>query len=151
MVDHPEKDDDNEGGSEGGQSGAVQFHFTDERLGSHRDDLTPQDIKTQTLNHHELHQRHVNDLKQTLAEREALKARDKNAPAAYELGAGGSDEKQDAHPILSKKAQWDGVDKTVAPTDKFDSKANPENKDELKNRLRLAAQPKFNPRPKFPG
>lgn len=152
--------DDDEGGSDGKQ-GNIEFRFVDERLKPTRDDLLPpNEIKRLHNVLKDVHKGHVDKQKRTRDERKTLKNGKYVAPQqGRSLGGGGSaSHRHSNHPLLSKKAQFDGIDKQVVGIPALnEADTNPDLKAELENRLenrlqnRLQNTPQFNPRPRFPG
>lgn len=156
-----DEDESGESGSgSGGQSGEIEFRFKDDRFGPTRDDLLPpSEIKRLHIVLKDVHKGHVEKQKQLRDERAALKEGKYVAPAKGEyhksLGSGaGSPSKHDSHPLLSKKAQFDGVDKQVVGIPSLnEANTNSELKAELENRLenrlenKLRNTPHSTPRP----
>ncbi len=150
-------EEDDEGS--GGKSGEIEFRYKDIFSGPNRDDLLPpQEIKRLLVVHKETHKMRVDKQRQAREERAALKE-GKYVPSleskyqqGMSSGPGGSS-KFKKHPI-SDRAQFSGIDKQVVGIPSLnEAKTNEELRDALENRLenKYLNQPKFNPKPRYPG
>ncbi len=141
-INQDEKDDESGTTGEGGVAGGIHFRYQDAMSIAPRDDvLPPHEIKRLLLLHKELHKEYVVKQKLERQNRKKLKAEGKMLSAARGHDAGQRSLFRD-HPLLSKKAQFNGADRQVTP----DPNANMANTNEgQQNELqhRLAPQPQL--------
>lgn len=151
---HINPNEEEEGSGTGGRSGDIQFRdFLNP--GALRDDLLPPDEKKRILSaHREGHEARVQKQKEKREQYKAVKEGKTPVSALRESLGSGMNSAYRAHPLLSDKAQFSGVDAQINPNPAdhlADTNAN--DRDELENqyRLRHAPQitPKFNPKPQF--
>lgn len=145
---------DDESGGNSGQGGKIEFRdFTGP--GAQRDDnLPPDELKRMLAVHNDAHESRVKKQKELRDQRNDLKA-GKVSLQDYRQGlASGMSSQYPAHPALSDKAQFSGVDRqnNPVPTEN-NAKTNDENRNELENKYQLRHQPqlaqKFNPKPQM--
>lgn len=149
------RNDDEEGGSTG-QGGRIEFtDFITGRNQLRDDQLPPDELRRLLAVHDAAHEARVQKQKVLRDQRNDLK-NGKVTLDNYRQGlAAGMSSQYPAHPILSNKAQFSGVDRqnNPVPTDN-QAQTNEENRNELENQYRLRHAPeigkKFNPRPQFP-
>jgi hypothetical protein len=146
-----------EGGSTGIGSGEIHFRYKDILSTGPRDDVLPQDeIKRLLIVHQDSHKDRVEKQKLMYKERQALKeGRTSVRMSVYDdrkmgynfSGASASPHKE--HPILTRKAQFSGIDRQVTslPTEN-QADTNLDAKEKLENQYRLRHAPKFNPKPR---
>lgn len=142
-------------GGQGGQSGAIEFRFKDDRLAPSREDLlSPQEIKRLQVVHKDLHKDRVDKQKQERSQRAAVKE-GRYVPPQSGLGQASGRSGYKKHPI-SNKAQFSGIDKQVIGIANLNTaNTNDQLKDALENKLenknRLTHAKRFDPRPRYPG
>lgn len=148
------QDEDDTGSS--GQGGRVEFtDFITGRNQLREDQLPPNELRRLLAAHDQAHKGRVEKQKVLRDQRNDLK-NGKVTLDNYRQGlASGMSSQYPAHPILSSKAQFSGVDRqnNPVPTEN-QAQTNDENRNELENQYRLRHAPeigkKFNPRPQFP-
>ncbi|EKD70929.1 MAG: hypothetical protein ACD_46C00327G0008 [uncultured bacterium] len=153
IEDHEDESGTDTGTSTGGKSGQIEFRqfiSTGEKL---RDDLlSPEERKRLLSIHQATHESRVEKQRKLRDERKDLK--EKKIPLqAYREGLGrGMNSQYKSHPVLSRKAQFSGVDRQIntLPTENI-AETNQDKRNELEYqyRLRYALEnaPKFNPKP----
>lgn len=146
------------GGTGGGASGKIEFHYHDVLSEEPRDDLlSPEEIKRLLAVHKDVHKERVDKQKSTRKERKAAKEGPVNLTSrkAYTGGlnaaGGGAYSKYKTHPIAVKFAGIRDQKISAIPSENTaetnqDLKQELENKNE--NKLRLNYQPGFNPKPR---
>src|SRR5687768_10806913 len=110
MIDNKDKDDDS---GEGGRSGEVKFRgFVGTE--SLRDDLLPPDEKRRLLSvHRDGHENRVKKQKELRDQRAQMKEGKIPLSQFRESRGNGMNSAYRAHPILSDKAQFSGIDPQV--------------------------------------
>lgn len=149
MVDNKENDDES---GAGGRSGEVKFRgFVGTE--SLRDDLLPPDEKRRLLAvHRDGHENRVKKQKELRDQRQQMKEGKIPLSQFRESRGNGMNSAYRAHPILSDKAQFSGIDPqvNVLPSDNI-ANTNEADRNELENQYRLTHAPeftpKFNPKP----
>lgn len=142
---------DDESGS-GSQSSSIEFaDFLSSGVEKRDDMLSREELKRLLGTHEGAHEDRVKKQKELREERKNLKE-GKISKSDYRSGMAKSHSQYPAHPVLSNKAQFSGIDKqnSALPTENV-ANTNDENRNELENqyRLRHAPQnaPRFNPKP----
>lgn len=151
---HGEGEGEGESGQGGKATGSIQFTFKDERLGSQRDDLSPEEEKRLLAVLKDTHKERVDKQKRTRKERADIKNGRISLNASHRgmvaRGGGGGQSRFKKHPISDKFA---GRDPQVSPlTDKYTGETNPANQEQLEyqHQLRHRHTMQFNPRPSRP-
>jgi len=147
------EDESGDAGESGtGEAGSqIQFHdfiFAGE---SQRDNLLPDEIRRLLAIHDNVNKENVKKQKDKRDTYKNLKE-GKTSLEQYRSSQNGMNGDKPAHPILSDKAQFSGVDSQVNPVvDENAANTNDANRNELELQYRLRHQPqnapRFNPKP----
>lgn len=147
---HDTQSDDESG--DGGQAGRIEFADFLSTGAEKRDDLLSQDERKRLLGAHAgTHSERVKKQKILRDERKKLKE-GKISKNDYRSGMSNQHSQFQAHPVLSNKAQFSGIDQQVnsLPTENV-AETNKENRDKLDHQYRLRHAPenapRFNPKP----
>lgn len=148
-IKHIDTSDDDSG--QGGKSGQIEFaDFISTGVEKRDDMLTPEDKKRLLGSHAGTHEERVKKQKTLREERKKLKE-GKVSKKDYQAGMAKAQSQFQAHPVLSDKAQFSGIDQQVnsLPTENV-AETNNENRHTLENQYQLRHAPnnapQFNPK-----
>lgn len=149
-ITNKQEDTDDESGA-GGNSGQIEFADFLSSGASKRDDMLSPDEKKRLLSQHKgTHEGRVKNQKEVREQRKLLKE-GKVSKQSYQQGMVAESSQYQAHPILSDKAQFSGIDRQTnpLPTENV-AETNKENRNKLENQYRLRHAPQhapgFNPK-----
>ncbi len=156
MNKNPNTKNEDEDSGTGAKGGAIEFHdFITPNQSKREENMPPDEVARLRAVHKANHEAIVKKQQALRQYREDLKNKKISMETHRENQANEMNSNYPAHPILSNKAQFSGIDKqeNQVPT-MSETQTNDENRNELELGYKLKHQPemgkKFHPKPQYP-